>query len=580
MTKSLQLRIPSRDQIVAAIYETVLRPELFDRFCPEQQTDHAARPAAFQAEMSPVFEAPELQAHFARALEILEQKWTQLGRPDPLKALSRNDVNDQAGDVAVGERHWLLLDRSGALLQGSRRALLDMGLQAGDTADLQPHLQLTAEAERAWSVFLDRIASEPFSWGDILVLETSVPHRKLLCRPIWIGSGKTQVAVNVEALDVGWRAGAEGIIAQTFGLGEREIATLRELLTGCRESAILNGASAEGGGLPGIAAKAGAPGVAELVRLVSFLVQEHASDQAISEGLALPSSRVIFDADGHKTQVFRLGAETGQPVIFLHGMMDGIAGIQRMQPQLRTSGFRVYAPLRGGYGASGPAPKDETQLAACVAQIEALIEHENLQRPILLGHRSGVVYARAAALSLRDRIGGIVGVAPTPPLKQARDYGTLRGYQRGLTLCAKFAPSLLPLALKSWSRSVLRRGASSLVKRQAKPGSKAQLQVSEMALDSLLGQSQALMMQQTGTGFLADLLLATSDWRSDLTGRAGPAIYLCGDDHPSVRQDGLYPVKLGMEKVQTRVCSGAGNVLLYVGPELVLSALEEMSARR
>jgi hypothetical protein len=37
---------------------------------------------------------------------------------------------------------------------------------------------------------------------------------------------------------------------------------------------------------------------------------------------------------------------------------------------------------------------------------------------------------------------------------------------------------------------------------------------------------------------------------------------------------------VGAEKIQTRICSGAGNVLLYVGPELVLAALEELSSDR
>ncbi|CUH89881.1 Alpha/beta hydrolase family protein [Phaeobacter sp. CECT 5382] len=603
MTKSLHLPSPSRDQIVAAIYETVLRPELFDRFSPQQQTDQNAPPAASPAEVSPVFKAPELQAHFARALEILEQRWVQLGRPDPLNALSREDSYDQTEGVVIGNRHWLVLDHSGGLLNGSRQALLDIGMSDMDVSDggargrekqekpvteLSADLQLTAASERRWSDFRECVAAGRFSWRDVLVLATSKVDRKLICRPILIGVGQMEVAISVEALDVVWHTGAEKMIAQTFGLEIFEILLLRELVTGRsqkgrRKSEVSAGCAdfpVGGDALSLIAAKAGAPGVAELIRLVGFLMHEQASDQAIAEGRALPSSRLIYDQDGSPTQVFRLGSETGQPVIFLHGMMDGIAGIQRMQLQLRTCGFRVYAPLRGGYGASGSAPKHGSQLSACIAQIETLIEQEKLQRPILLGHRSGVVYARAVALSLRERIGGIVGVSPTPPLKQARDYRTLSGYQRGLTFCARFAPALLPLALKSWSRSMLRRGAGSLVRRQAKPGTRAQVQLNKLELDPLLCQSQAMMMKQDGAGFLADLLLATSDWRKDIVGPSGAAIYLCGDDQPSVRQDGLYPVMSGMEKVQTRVCSGTGSVLLYVGPELVLAALEEMSSGR
>lgn len=576
MTNMQRMILPSKEQIVAAIYETVLRPELFTRFSSEQKSGSFSGGVCLHAGGNPVFEAPELQAHFARALEILEQQWHRIGCPNLVTALAEPFARNWAGARNNARGLWLLVDLQGKLLQLSDQGEAPARKSKIDDGDALTWLQLSQKGKRAWKNFIRQICLGAFSWQDVQVLETVTSPKKLLCRPVWVendsGTGAGSVAISVEMFDGVWPAQADEVVAQAFGLDPEETRFLRDFLLGQLDCA------APPQVLFQVVAKAGAPGAAEMIRLVGFLLQERADDLAIAAGARLPPSLQIHDALGGETQCFRLGAETGQPVIFVHGMMDGIAGIQRLQPQLRTGGFRVYAPLRGGYGASSPAPQAHKQLNAFVAQIKVLIEQENLQRPILLGHRSGAVFARAAALRLRDRIGGVVGVAPTPPLKQARDYRTLQGHQRWLALCARFAPSLSPLVLRSWSRSVLKKGGSILVRWQAKQGSKALDQIDAMDLDPVLGLSHLLMMQQSGAGFLADLTLATEDWRRQMIGHGASTIYLCGDEEVLTRQEGLYPMVVGAEQIQTRICSGAGNVLLYVGPELVLAALEEMSS--
>ncbi len=576
MTNLQRMILPSKEQIVAAIYETVLRPELFSRFIPEQRPDSFVGAMCLPAGINPAFEAPELQAHFARALEILEQQWHRIGCPNLVTALAEPAARNWVAGEGARPGLWLLVDLQGRLLRFCDQREAPAGSPDRDGGDALAWLQVSSAGRRAWENFAKQIASETFSWQDIQVLETLASPKKLLCRPVWVGNdgdtGAGPIAVSVEVFDGVWPAEADEVVAQAFGLDHQETRFLRDFLLGQLDGPALPQMLSQ------IAAKAGAPGAAEMIRLVGFLLRERADDLAIAAGTRLPPSLQIRDALGCETQCFRLGAETGQPVIFVHGMMDGIAGIQRLQPQLRTCGFRVYAPLRGGYGTSHPTPKPNQQLNAFVAQIKALIEQENLQRPILLGHRSGAVFARAAALRLRERIGGIVGVAPTPPLKQARHYRSLQGYQRWLALGARFAPALLPLILKSWSRTVLKQGGATLVRRQAKHGSKALAQIDAMDLDPVLGISHLLVMQQGGAGLLADMALAAGDWRRQMIGHGTSTIYLCGDEEILTRQEGLYPMLVGAEKIQTRICSSAGNVLLYVGPELVLAALEELSA--
>jgi pimeloyl-ACP methyl ester carboxylesterase len=576
VTNLQRIILPSKEQIVAAIYETVLRPELFSRFIPEQRPDSFVGAMCLPAGINPAFEAPELQAHFARALEILEQQWHRIGCPNLVTALAEPTAHNWGAGEGARSGLWLLIDLEGRLLRRCDQGEAPAGSPDRDGGDVLAWLQVSAAGKRAWENFVKQITSETFSWQDIQVLESLASPKKLLCRPVWVGNdgdtGAGPIAVSVEVFDGVWPAEADEVVAQAFGLDHQETCFLRDFLLGQLEGPALPQMLSQ------ISAKAGAPGAAEMIRLVGFLLQERADDMAIAAGTRLPPNLLIRDDLGCETQCFRLGAETGQPVIFVHGMMDGIAGIQRLQPQLRTCGFRVYAPLRGGYGSTHPAPKPHQQLNAFVAQITALIEQENLQRPILLGHRSGAVFARAAALRLRDRIGGIVGVAPTPPLKQTSHSRTLQGYQRWLARSAWFAPALLPFVLKNWSRTVLKQGGTSLLRWQAKHGSKALAQIDAMDLDPVLGLSHALVMQQNGAGFLADMALAAGDWRRQMIGHGSSTIYLCGDEEVLTRQEGLYPMVVGAEKIQTRICSSGGNVLLYVCPELVLAALEELSS--
>lgn len=133
------------------------------------------------------------------------------------------------------------------------------------------------------------------------------------------------------------------------------------------------------------------------------------------------------------------------------------------------------------------------------------------------------------------------------------------------------------MVLKGWYRSIQRQGASALVQSQARPGSWGWRQIHQMELDALLSLSLSLMMEQGGKGVLTDLKLTSKDWRDQMIGHAGKSIYLCGSEDALARQKGLYPQALGAERVQFRISTGAGDVLLYVCPELVLEALEDLS---
>ncbi|MFW8594962.1 alpha/beta fold hydrolase [Cribrihabitans neustonicus] len=548
----------SQDQVAAAIYETMIRPEQYDRFSPFQQPGGFNTCGGWRAAPRVPAPAPGLQAHFGRAREIQDRQWVRSGRPHP------------CGFYDDNARAWLLADARGRLLRVSRQAQQILG----GTCSPGAVMQLTAGSRRRWEGFLEKLRSRAFDWNEVLVLETAEPQRKLLCRPVWTGAGEgVPVAAMAELLEFEWQSAAAARVAGAFGVGETGLTPLRGLMAGA-EAPCPEALAA----LDRIAALAGAPGIAELVRLVAFLLQEQADDLAIARGERLPPSRELLGTGGRRTQYFRLGADTGRPVVFVHGLMDVIAPVQRLQPHLRHLGLRVYAPLRGGYGASSPVPCGQRPVEAFMQQIKALILEENLQRPILLAHRGGAPFARAAAERLRGRVPGMVVAAATGPMLPEQPPPDLKGVNRAAALLADRAPRLLPLLVSSWPG-----GCAALLHAQSAPGSRERHLLGQLDLRGVLGLSQELFLAQKGAGFAADLAVLRQGWRGSSGKGAGAgdgvrSVYLHGGDDRTTPLHRMREAVAAEEGSQLRVCRDAGTLLLYTFPELILEALSGFAA--
>ena len=547
----------SQDQVVAAIYETMIRPEQFDRFSsglPPGQGSAGAPGSRGPRERART--APVLQAHFARAAEIQEQEWQRAGRPHP------------CGYSGKCSRFWLLAGAGPGetLLNASQRA----ARQLTGGADLPAAMGLTAAAAGRWRNFLEHVRQNAVSWQDVLVLETSRPGEKFLCRPVWPGRADgAAAAVMAERLDVEWSCDAAAPLAAAFGLQAADLDPLEAVLTGSG-----GGAAALGP----IAARAGAPGAAELIRLAAFLMEERARDLKTARGDMLPPSDEFQDSSGRRIQYFRLGAETGQPVIYVHGLLDGIAAVQRLQPQLRTLGFRVYAPMRAGYGGSSPLLRGQDPADAFVQQLDALIARENLQRPVLLSHRGGALYGCLAANRLHGRVSGLVAVASNCAIRSPRQFSSLSGYAWLVAFCAAHARWMLPMLMKGWSAALHWYGHEKLLKIQSARGGREREMLRGLDLLPLLKHSQGLFLQQGGAGFVADVQMMRQGFRKIALARDTRAVFVHGgEDHvaplPVVRE-----ALNGMRNAQLCVSQEAGALLFYAFPELVLAALQDCAA--
>lgn len=553
MTLLCRAQTLSQDQVVAAIYETMIRPEQFDRFMPGPH-DGPVAPSPGRMQQGRLRTAPVLQAHFARAAGIQEQQWQRAGRPHP-GAYSGNCT-----------RFWLLVDANagGGLLNASQRAARQL---AGGMA-IPAALGLTPAAAEHWQNYLEDVRRGNFSWRDVLLLAACGPGEQFLCRPVRLNGGG--VAVMAERLEGDWATEAAAPVAAALGLQQQGFEPLRD--------AAARGGGKVGGRLEQAAEQAGAPGPAELVRLAAFLMNEHSRDLAIAKGDLLPPSETFEDSSGQRSQYFRLGAETGQPVIFVHGMLDGIAPLQRLQPQLRTLGFRVYAPMRRGYGGSVPLKSEEDPADAFVKQLAALMAHENLQRPVLLCHRGGALYGFQAARRLDSRIAGLVAAASNCAISSPRQFSGLSGYAWLVALAAARASWMLPALMKGWAAALHWYGPKTLLRMQTRSGSKERAMLSQLDLLQLLQQSQRLFQEQGGAGFLADVQMLRQGVQAVVPGKNTRSVFVHGGEDHIAPLSAVREMLGGLPDARLCISQDAGALLFYTFPELVLTALQDLAS--
>jgi pimeloyl-ACP methyl ester carboxylesterase len=133
----------------------------------------------------------------------------------------------------------------------------------------------------------------------------------------------------------------------------------------------------------------------------------------------------------------------GPPVVILHGLFG--AGRNWSQfAQALAGDYRVYLPDARNHGAS---PWAGTMSYTDMAEdVQAFIERERLQRPVLVGHSMGGKTAMALGLKEPDAIGGIA-VIDIAPECYADQFSSYMSAMRGLDMAAATTRSEVRRAL-------------------------------------------------------------------------------------------------------------------------------------
>lgn len=561
----------TRDQVIAAIYETVLRPELYEAFMQAWEEHitailnepHVALDLDGRDVQGGMVIDPELQAHFARAHEILDQ----IGHKVPKTALQDR--------IASVEGFAILANSEGRVLARGKGAETLLG-ESGTLTSL--HDRLTASSVTMLDD-LRRIAQGDLKGAEAVVLTTDSSPRHLIAR-IVDDNGHSRLVI--EGLDYRWTGEAEQLLVTSFGLSRAEVDVVRNLMAGrsLRDMADLSGRSEHTvrNQAKSVLAKTGAPGQVDLIRLVAFLVGNENPTLASHPGAVELHSEVRTMNTGLKMQLFQCGDPDGLPVLYLHGMLDGMAPLYYLQTQGRLRGYRVIAPVRPGYGQSETVSSPEEALNTGVAHINELIATLGLERPVILGHMAGALHGHVACSTLGPRVRGLVAVAGGGPVLRLKQISKMAPRQRVMAYTARFAPALLPFFVRAGIALINSDEVPKFMDTLYKPGSHERQVVDRLDLAELMFSGYRFAAQAGAAGFTSDGHLMVQNWAPMIQGATNPVIHLHGALDPVIPVCATERFVDEYENMSIRVFEDAGQFLIYERPEAVMAAINDLAA--
>lgn len=565
-----------RARLIGSIYEVVLRPEHFDSFMADWSAfvDQLARrlgelrvsdgPSARQ------LEDPVIEAHFRRAFALFER----MGRGEA--------VLPPAGD---GREALVRLGRGGAVLDARPGASAVFGAPVSlDTirAALEPD---SARRLDACLAAADRApASGRFSVLSLAEAppDAALPGGGLVAAVTTRDPEGDGFVTEIRTLGIGWTPALSTILAASFRLTPREVDLVRELTRGgdlpavaLRSGRSLNTLRAQ---LKSVFAKTRTGAQPELMRLVAALMLNGPAAEARPDAAPGAGQEIGVDVgDGRVMPVVVTGPENGVPVVFVHGMLDGLASLGFLGPTLQAAGVRLYAPMRANFGSSYADPRVREAPEIFARDLGAVLGALNLPRVVLLAHMAGCVPAYAAAARLGARVAGLAGVSAGVPITSIEQFATMTPRQRAVAYTARFAPALLPAVLRAGIAQIDSRNAGNFMTPLYPRGTRDRDVVERQGIAEAMIEGYRYTVAQGPRAFQIDSRHVTRDWSALVAGSDCPLCLIHGTQDPVVSYRSVQDFAEGRARVRLVTIEGEGQLLLYARPEAVMRSVGDFA---
>ena len=416
-----------------------------------------------------------------------------------------------------------------------------------------------------------------------VVLSSALTPRHLMARlvPVPTEHGAPTLLVAIEGLEFQWSDSAGDMLVSSFGLSRAEVELVRNLLggnnlkqiaeqTGRSEHTVRNQAKS-------VLSKTGAPSQVDLIRLVVFLINTNdAQGKNRSSNIDLPYELLEMESTGMTMQLFRIGSSTARPVVFFHGMIDGPAPLKRHAAEFMDRNFQVLMPVRAGFGKSTPVDRVDQAVDIAYLHTKELIERFELDRPVLMSHLGGSLYANTVASRVGDLITGTLSVSGNAPITRLGQFRSMPPRQRVVAYTARFAPALLPTVLRAGIAQIDGKEVTEFMNSLFAPGTWDNGIIQKHQLANLLQSGFRFTVEQGQAGFETDSYFVVRDWGGQLGKHKTRSIFLNGEIDPVVSAQSVVDGMKGRENVEVRVIPGVGQLMFYDQPNLVLDVLDEL----
>ncbi len=560
-------------KLIETIYRAALEPKDYDAFMIEWNDWFQQRLSALEnlRESDPAYNAKDFDAHFDLASRLLER------------------INEPPSSQGGMQGPQMLVDSTGAILWLNSEAAQLLGATRG--SDIASHFQ----SDRQKSEFMSLLRGLP---GDgvppPLVLHLTPASRDTPAQPHPfriepVRDGPEANLVLIASIAPAWPAAADSVLANSHDLSPGECEICAQLAQGKSAATI---AELRGRSLATVrtqikkimakTARSSQPELVAYLHSVMRLAETMPAPATEAPAIAHTASRTDHLALPSRSLPVELhGPENGTPVLFMHGMLDGTGVTRRATKALHDLNLRLICPHRPAFGASDPDPEGPVGAPQRFAQfLGELARRMNLDRPIMLGHMAGALYAFAAARACGAA--GIVNVAGGVPIRSSAQFAAMTRRQRLVAYTARHTPSVLPFVLRAGIRqikgSASRRFMHSLYEHA--PVDNAMIQDDEIS--ELILAGYRFSVAQGHLAFQTDSYQVVRDW-SDLVAQSAPCpVRLVHGAHdPVVSLDSVRDfAATEPDRIELVARPDAGQLVFYQEPETVLRVVRDLADQR
>ena len=573
----------NKAQLIAEIYEVVLRPERYDKFMElweghiSQVFDQPEQLLNDSFSIAKHINDPELVSHFQRAYEILEK----IGREG-------KGVDGAEQYSAQKKEPVFFIDANNAVVHENQSARKLLG-KITSIEEFAPFIDKNDYRKlRAMLLGIDHpdIAEQAHVFHfDIDSNKSGAKNKPVLFFAKVMRFSRNQPAILcIYVMGIDWDEGLELLLSDAFSLTPSELQVVRELCGGKTQEEI---AKQRNRSLYTIRTqvkklmhRTNTSSQVDLVRLVitmaSFGRSQSLKRANISKHLEMGTQIMVPLGNKREMPVHQIGDPKGHPVLFIHGMLDGIAVCKSVAKLLSKNKIRLIAPVRPNFADSQAAYNIKTAPEEFAVDLCQIMDHLEIETAPISGHMAGSIYAFATASILPDRISSILNISGGVPMKSLRQLSSMASRQRVVAWTARFAPNLLPAIIRAGISKIDCGDESEFMNALYAKGSKDRDVVANVNIRTAIHAGYQFAIAQGHRAFEVDSHHVTRDWSSYVENVQQRIILEHGAFDPTVRIKSVKEFADRYDNVELIEHDDAGQLLFYQKPKEIISSLNSL----
>ncbi len=274
-------------------------------------------------------------------------------------------------------------------------------------------------------------------------------------------------------------------------------------------------------------------------------------------------------SDGRTLSYYRSGQPIKGTIIVIHGILHDHELPQEIHKPLVNSGYQIIGVARAWFGDSSPPPDKEHLLSTAANDLKELLDALDIEQATLLSIMAGSIHAFKFCSLFPEKVHSMINVSGVVPIV---DLAQLQHLPRGIRAIAKSAryfPKTLP-ALVLAAVSLLNRGNIQRLFQIGYRNSPSDLAAtSDQNIMRRLFKGYRFASQHGYAAYTYEGIEIMRNMAFELKDIDRPVYYINGELDGLTSIDSVYRFCKQRKNTHCKMVPGAGNLLIYVAPEIV-----------